>query len=132
MVYIDDYAHHPEEINVFLGSLKEMFPNKKICVIFQPHLFSRTKDLQDDFAKSLSSIDQLYLLDIYPAREQPMEGVSSALILDKVSIDKKEIISKERLLEKLAHDDFDVLATIGAGDIDTMIQPIKKILINKY
>jgi len=130
-IYIDDYAHHPEEINVFLGSLKEMFPEKKICVIFQPHLFSRTNDLQIEFAKSLSSIDQLYLLDIYPAREKPMEGVTSNLILDKVTIVNKEIVSKEMLLEKLKTDQFDILATVGAGDIDTLIQPIKSLLSNK-
>ncbi len=130
-IYIDDYAHHPEEINVFLGSLKEMFPDKKIAVIFQPHLFSRTKDLQDDFAKSLSNIDQLYLLDIYPAREKPIDGVTSKLILEKVKIDKKEIVSKEQLLGKLLTDDFDILATIGAGDIDTLIEPIKNLLKSK-
>ena len=131
LVYIDDYAHHPQEINVFLGSVKEMYPSKKITAIFQPHLFSRTKDLQDEFAQRLSIVDQLYLLDIYPAREKPMEGVTAKLILDKVSIAQKEIISKEDLLHRIATDELEILVTIGAGDIDTLILPLKNILINK-
>lgn len=130
-VYIDDYAHHPEEINVFLGSVKEMYPHKKITAIFQPHLFSRTKDLQDEFAQRLSMVDQLYLLDIYPAREKPMEGVTAQLILDKVTIHSKEIISKEEVLKRIATGDLEILVTIGAGDIDTLILPLKNILINK-
>ncbi len=131
-IYIDDYAHHPQEIDVFLGSLKEMYPTKKITAIFQPHLFSRTNDLQDDFAKSLSQIDTLYLLDIYPAREKPMEGVTSQLILDKVSIADKSILSKEEVLQKIEAQPSDIIVTIGAGDIDTLIPKIKTILEAKY
>jgi UDP-N-acetylmuramate--alanine ligase len=99
-----------------------MYPNKKITAIFQPHLFSRTNDLQIDFAKSLSQIDTLYLLDIYPAREKPMEGVTSKLILDRVSIDNKSILSKEEVLEKIKNETPEIIVTIGAGDIDTMIR----------
>lgn len=131
-IYIDDYAHHPQEIDVFLGSLKEMYPTKKITAIFQPHLFSRTNDLQDDFAKSLSQIDTLYLLDIYPAREKPMEGVTSQLILDKVTIADKSILSKEAVLQKIEAHPSDIIVTIGAGDIDTLIPKIKTILEAKY
>jgi UDP-N-acetylmuramate--alanine ligase len=127
-IYVDDYAHHPQEIDVFLGSMKEMYPSKKITAIFQPHLFSRTKDLCVDFAKSLSQIDNLYLLDIYPAREKPMEGVTSNLILDKVTIANKAILSKEEVLEKITNSKDEIIVTIGAGDIDTMIVKIKKIL----
>ena len=130
-IYIDDYAHHPEEINVFLGSLKEMYPNKKITAIFQPHLFSRTNDLQIEFAKSLSQIDTLYLLEIYPAREKPIEGVSSKLILDRVSIASKYILSKDAILEKIEKEIPEIIVTIGAGDIDTMISKIKQLLENK-
>ncbi|MEI6313014.1 MAG: UDP-N-acetylmuramate--L-alanine ligase [Bacteroidota bacterium] len=131
-IYIDDYAHHPQEIDVFLGSLKEMYPTKKITAIFQPHLFSRTNDLQVDFAKSLSQIDTLYLLDIYPAREKPMEGVTSQLILDKVTIANKMILSKEEVLQKIKSHPTDIIVTIGAGDIDTMIPKIKTILEAKH
>jgi UDP-N-acetylmuramate--alanine ligase len=130
-VYIDDYAHHPEEIKVFLGSVKEMYPNKKITAIFQPHLFSITKDLQAEFAQQLSVVDQLFLLDIYPAREKPMEGVTAQLILDQVNIRHKEIISKEEVLQRIATDEIEILVTIGAGDIDRLIIPIKNILTHK-
>lgn len=127
-IYIDDYAHHPQEIDVLLGSIKEMYPTKKITAIFQPHLFSRTKDLHVEFAASLSKVDTLLLLEIYPARELPMEGVSSKLILDLVSISDKAIVSKEQALERIAAQQCDIIVTIGAGDIDTMIVKIKNIL----
>lgn len=129
-VYIDDYAHHPREIDAALSAAKELYPNRKITAIFQPHLFSRTKDLCDEFAKSLSLIDELILLDIYPAREKPIEGVSSQIILDKVSIKNKRIVSKENLLEDLKQslNQLEVVITIGAGNIDTKVDEITNLL----
>jgi UDP-N-acetylmuramate--alanine ligase len=130
-VFIDDYAHHPEEIRVLLESVKEMFPDKKITAVFQPHLFSRTKDLAEGFAKSLSTVDEVLLLDIYPARELPMEGVTSKLILDKVTAKKKGIVSKEDLLAHVREMQQGVVLTIGAGDIDKLVEPIKEIIASK-
>ena len=128
-IYIDDYAHHPTEINAFLGSLKALFPGKKIKVIFQPHLFTRTRDFMEGFAESLSQADEVVLLDIYPAREKPIAGVTSEIILEKITSSKKSLQTKEQVLLNLQSDpDFDVLATIGAGDIDTLVEPIKNIL----
>lgn len=129
VVFIDDYAHHPEEIRVFLESVKEMYPKQKITAIFQPHLFSRTKDLAEGFAKSLSLVDEVILLDIYPARELPMGGVTSALIYDLLTSNEKLMISKEQLLDTIRNKkDIEVLVTIGAGDIDKYVAPIKDIL----
>lgn len=128
VVFIDDYAHHPEEIRVFLASVREMYPDKKITAIFQPHLFSRTKDLADGFAEQLSIADEVILLDIYPARELPMEGVTSVLIYDKVNSKGKLNIRKEELLETLKGKQLEVVVTIGAGDIDKLVQPIKELL----
>ena len=129
VVFIDDYAHHPEEIRVFLESVKEIYPKQKITAIFQPHLFSRTKDLAEGFAKSLSLVDEVILLDIYPARELPMEGVTSALIYDQLTCDEKLLINKEQLLDTIkAKKDIEVLVTIGAGDIDKYVEGIKEIL----
>lgn len=127
-VYIDDYAHHPTEIEAFLNSVKALYPGKHVTAIFQPHLFSRTRDFAEGFSDSLSIADRLLLLDIYPARELPIEGVSSEMILDKVSIADKRIISKENLLEVLPNMKTEVVVTIGAGDIDTLVNPIKEIL----
>lgn len=132
-VYIDDYAHHPRELDATLSAAKELYPNRKITAIFQPHLFSRTKDLCDEFAASLSKVDELILLDIYPAREKPIEGVTSQIILDKVTIANKKIITKNELVEFLkSKTDIDVLLTVGAGDIDTKIIEIKEILNSKF
>ena len=128
VVYIDDYAHHPEEIRVFLESVREMYPNKKITAIFQPHLFSRTKDLAAGFAEQLSIADEVILLDIYPAREQPMEGVTSDLIFSKLTSKAKLNIKKEALLDTLKDKNLEVVVTIGAGDIDKLVQPIKELL----
>lgn len=128
-IYIDDYAHHPEEINVFLKSCKELYPTKKITAIFQPHLFSRTNDLAIEFGNALSTADQVLLLDIYPARELPIAGVSSKLILDHVTTSYKRIVSKEELLQFVKSEKMELLSTIGAGDIDKLIQPIKELLI---
>ena len=127
-VFIDDYAHHPTEIEAFLSSVRALYPGKHVTAIFQPHLFSRTRDFADGFAESLSLADRLLLLEIYPAREQPMEGVNSAMLLDKVSISDKRIVSKEELLELLLHLNTQVVVTIGAGDIDTLVSPIRDLL----
>jgi len=136
-VYIDDYAHHPEELRALISGAKAMFPNKKCNVIFQPHLFSRTRDLADGFAEVLDLADDIILLPIYPARELPIEGVSSGMILDRMHSEDKIIMSKEDVLlhlklEKAAHveEGFEgmVLITAGAGDIDTLVQPIREIL----
>jgi UDP-N-acetylmuramate--alanine ligase len=130
VVYIDDYAHHPEEIRVFLESVRELYPNKKVTAIFQPHLFSRTKDLAAGFAEQLSIADDVILLDIYPAREQPMEGVTSDLIFSKLTSKEKANIKKEELLTVLKDKKLEVVVTIGAGDIDKLVQPIKELLNN--
>ncbi|RDV15786.1 UDP-N-acetylmuramate--L-alanine ligase [Pontibacter diazotrophicus] len=130
-VYIDDYAHHPKEIDAFMTSLRALYPNKQILVIFQPHLFSRTRDFADEFAESLSKADELILLDIYPAREKPIEGVTSDIILEQVKCPIKSLVSKEEVVEKLSKNgNFDVLATIGAGDIDTLVRPLRNFLEN--
>jgi len=131
VVFIDDYAHHPEEIRVFLESVREIYPKKKITAIFQPHLFSRTKDLAEGFAKSLSVADEVILLGIYPARELPMEGVTSKLILDQLTSNERTLLSKEQLLETIKNKkDIEVIVTIGAGDIDKYVEGIKQILTN--
>ena len=132
MVYIDDYAHHPRELDATIAATRELYPNKKLTVIFQPHLFSRTKDLCDEFATSLSKADELILLDIYPAREKPMEGITSKIILDKVTLQHKSIVKKEELINVLTHNnDLQVLLTVGAGDIDTKVEEITNLLTNK-
>lgn len=132
VVMIDDYAHHPEELAASITSVKELYPNKKVTGIFQPHLFSRTKDFAPQFAQSLSLLDELILLDIYPAREKPIEGVTSHIIFDKVTC-KKTMCQKEDLLTLLENKkDIEVLLTIGAGDIDQLLFPIKELLENKF
>jgi UDP-N-acetylmuramate--alanine ligase len=131
-VFIDDYAHHPTEIEAFLKSVKKLYVDKKITCIFQPHLFSRTRDFMDGFAESLSLPDKLILLDIYPAREQPIEGVTSKVIFDKVTLTDKVLCSKNELMSILEKEETDVLVTVGAGDIDTLVKPIKELLTKKY
>ncbi len=128
LVLIDDYAHHPTEINAVVDSVREMYPTKKIAGIFQPHLYSRTRDFIDDFATSLSRFDQLILLDIYPARELPMEGVTSAWLLDKITLKDKQISSKENLAKNVLNLDAQVIVMIGAGDIGELVAVIKKTL----
>lgn len=127
-VYIDDYAHHPEEIRACIESVKALYPGGKITGIFQPHLYTRTRDFADGFAKSLEMLDDLILLDIYPAREQPIPGITSDIILDKVKLEKKMVCSKEKVLNELPRHSFNVLLTLGAGDIDTLVGPIEKML----
>jgi UDP-N-acetylmuramate--alanine ligase len=125
-VYIDDYAHHPTEIAAFLSSLRELFPDKKICGIFQPHLFSRTRDFAEQFARSLEMLDQLILMEIYPAREEPIPGVNSAMLLDLIRMDEKVLIEREQLLRVVKERDPEVLVTMGAGDINQFVGPLKE------
>lgn len=132
IVYVDDYAHHPTEIEAFLKSMKSMYQNRKLTVIFQPHLFSRTRDFAAGFSKSLSIADEVVLMDIYPARELPIPGVNSDMLFNDITSASKVRADKNDLLEKLNKMKIDVLATIGAGDIDTFILPIKEMLIKKY
>lgn len=127
-IYIDDYAHHPEEIKALINSVRTVFPNHKVTGIFQPHLYSRTRDLANEFAQSLSLLDELWLMDIYPARELPIEGVSSKIIFDKVTIKKKYAVSKQELISKIEKEKPELLLTMGAGDIDQFVEPIKNCL----
>ncbi len=127
-VMVDDYAHHPEELRALLTGVKALFPGKKCTVIFQPHLFSRTKDFADDFAKSLDLADEVILLPIYPARELPMEGVTSELILNKMKSNNKKVLEKEELVAWAQNYKTGLLITAGAGDIDTLVEPIKNII----
>ena len=124
-VFIDDYAHHPEEINAVHQAVREMYPNKKVLAIFQPHLFSRTRDFIDDFAKSLSNFDEVLLLDIYPARELPIEGVTSSWLLGKITNENKQLVSKAELLQKIHESKAQIVLTIGAGDIGEEVKHIK-------
>jgi len=131
-VYVDDYAHHPAEIEAFLKSLKAMYADSKVTVVFQPHLFTRTRDFADGFAQSLSLADELVLLDIYPARELPIPGVTSEMIFSKITSPVKIKTSKKDLLSTLDTMHIEVLATVGAGDIDLFVKPIRKMLSRKY
>ncbi|MEQ1584997.1 MAG: UDP-N-acetylmuramate--L-alanine ligase [Cyclobacteriaceae bacterium] len=128
LVYIDDYAHHPAEIEAFLRSLKEMYKGKKVTVIFQPHLFTRTRDFAEGFSKSLSLADELLLMDIYPAREEPIPGVTSDMLFKDITSPVKIRCSKSDVMQKLGDLNIEVLATVGAGDIDTFVKPIKEML----
>lgn len=132
VVYIDDYAHHPSELQASISSIRQLYPDRKITGIFQPHLYSRTKDFAREFAESLSELDELILLEIYPARELPIEGVTSGLILKDVSIQHKTLATKENLLTLLDLKELDVLVTFGAGDIDKMVPVIKKYLKKRF
>lgn len=128
LVFIDDYAHHPTEINAVHQAVRELYPGKKVLAVFQPHLFSRTRDFADGFAAALSNFDQLFLLDIYPARELPIEGITVEWLLDKVSNKNKKLVDKNKLIETILSENFDVLVTIGAGDLGEMIHDIKNAL----
>lgn len=132
LVFVDDYAHHPAEIEAFLKSMKSMYPRRKLTVIFQPHLFTRTRDFSEGFSKSLSIADEVVLMDIYPARELPIPGVDSDMLLGDITSAVKIRCSKSNLLETLEKMDVEVLATVGAGDIDTFVEPIEKLLRKKY
>jgi UDP-N-acetylmuramate--alanine ligase len=124
MVIIDDYAHHPEELKAAINSAKELFPGKQITGVFQPHLFSRTRDFADDFARSLELLDDVILLPIYPAREKPMVGIHSQMLLDKISSSNKILVEKDALLAELLTKPREVIMILGAGDIDTCVTPI--------
>jgi UDP-N-acetylmuramate--alanine ligase len=128
VIYIDDYAHHPDELNALLTGAKKLFPDKKCIIIFQPHLYSRTKDFADGFAASLDMADEIILLPIYPARELPMEGVTSEMILGKMKNKNSSVKSKDEIIEWLKNNKTELVITAGAGDIDTLVEPIKKIL----
>lgn len=131
VVYIDDYAHHPEELAALIKSAKRLFAGRKCVVAFQPHLFSRTRDFADGFAESLSMADEVILLDIYPARELPIEGVTSQMIADRMGNPNHTILSKEGLIDYVKAAPLDLFITAGAGDIDKLVNPIKEILKNK-
>ncbi|WP_243348913.1 UDP-N-acetylmuramate--L-alanine ligase [Parabacteroides sp. FAFU027] len=131
LVVLDDYGHHPEEVKASISSLKQLYPDRKITVIFQPHLFTRTRDFYVEFAEHLSLADELILLEIYPARELPIPGVSSEIIFEKVTSPKKTLCSKKELLNQLRGKEYDVVMTLGAGDIDTYIPQIIDILQGK-
>ena len=128
LVYIDDYAHHPAELSSAISSIRGIFPGRKITGIFQPHLFTRTRDFAPEFAAALSGLDKLILLDIYPAREEPIPGVSSELIFKDVTAPEKVLIRKEELMDALAKEKLDVLVTFGAGNIDRFVEPITQML----
>lgn len=130
IVLLDDYAHHPAELKASIQSVKELYPDKKITGIFQPHLYTRTRDFAADFAASLSLLDELILLDIYPAREEPIPGVTSQLIFDQVTLKEKRMIKKEELLDLVEKEaaDFQVVLMLGAGNIDRLVEPVKQIL----
>lgn len=128
LTYIDDYAHHPRELASAISSIKAMYPGRKLTAVFQPHLYTRTRDFADGFAEALSAVDKLILLDIYPAREEPIPGVTSEIIFDKVTAPEKVLLKKEELLDYLKDEPLDVLATFGAGNIDRFIGPITSML----
>ena len=132
VVLIDDYAHHPTEINAVGNSVREMYPHQKVLAVFQPHLFSRTRDFVEDFAKALSKFDELLLLDIYPARELPIEGVNSSWLLDKVTIENKKLVAVEKLNEEVVNSEASVVVMIGAGDIGVMVEGVCQALIKKH
>jgi len=128
IVLIDDYAHHPEELEASISSIRKRYPDKKLTVIFQPHLYSRTKDFYHKFAQSLSAADEVLMIPIYPAREEPIPGVSSQVILDLVTAPEKHLYSKEGLLEAIRGKKRELVLVVGAGDIELLVEPIKEIL----
>ena len=131
LVYIDDYAHHPTEIDAVFQAVSELYPNQKVLAIFQPHLFSRTKDFADGFADSLSQFDEVLLLDIYPARELPIDGITSSWLLNKMTNNDKKVVSKTDLISEILKSDAKIIVTIGAGDIGELVPSIKYRLQNK-
>ena len=129
--YIDDYAHHPKEIAAAVSSMREIFPGRRLTAIFQPHLYTRTRDFADEFAQTLSQVDKLILLDIYPAREEPIPGVTSEIIFSNVTIKEKVLLNKEELMDYLQTEPVDTLITFGAGNIDRYIKPITEMLCQR-
>lgn len=130
-IFIDDYAHHPTELSATIDAVKVFHPSKKVTGIFQPHLFSRTKDHIDGFARALEMLDEIILLDIYPAREEPIPGVDSQWLLDKIQHPHKKKVDKSHLLEDLKNRELEVLITLGAGDIDRLVEPIRNLLLSR-
>jgi UDP-N-acetylmuramate--alanine ligase len=128
LAYIDDYAHHPEEINACISSARAMFPGRKLTGIFQPHLFTRTRDFAAEFAKSLSLLDEVFLLPIYPARELPIEGIDSNMLLSLINNSNKHLVEKADIPDCFTGTNTDVVLTMGAGDIDTLVEPIENFL----
>lgn len=126
--YIDDYAHHPAELSSAISSMRDIFPGRKLTAIFQPHLYTRTRDFAPEFAEALSKVDKLILLDIYPAREEPIPGVTSEIIFKDVTAPEKVLLKKEELMDYLANEPIDVLVSFGAGNIDRFIEPITELL----
>lgn len=131
IVLVDDYAHHPSELKAVIEAAREFYPNKKIAAVFQPHLFSRTRDFLEGFAGALDELDEAVLLDIYPARERPIRGVSSSLILERMENPNKKLVSNEELLQWAKETKLEVLLMLGAGDIDRLVKPVKDILEDK-
>lgn len=127
-IYIDDYAHHPEELRACFDAVRQLYPEKVLTVIFQPHLFTRTRDFADDFASVLEMADELLLLDIYPARELPLEGIDAQFLLDKINLSNKNVLSKDAVVQYISDKKPELILTVGAGDIDTIIEPLKNIL----
>jgi UDP-N-acetylmuramate--alanine ligase len=127
-IYIDDYAHHPEELRAAISSVKKLYPDKKLTIIFQPHLFTRTRDFADGFAEVLDMSDELLMLDIYPARELPIDGIDSELILSKMKLWNKRKCGKQEAVEIVESEKPELLLTVGAGDIDQLVQPLKQVL----
>ncbi|WP_129716492.1 UDP-N-acetylmuramate--L-alanine ligase [Pedobacter sp. SYP-B3415] len=127
-IYIDDYAHHPEELRACFAALRELYPQRKLTAVFQPHLYSRTRDFAAGFSEVLSTVDELILLDIYPARELPIQGITSGWLLDMISGPEKRLAEKKDVTALLATSKPELLVTVGAGDIDTLVEPLKTLL----
>ena len=127
-MYIDDYAHHPEEIAAALSSIRNSYPDMKLTAVFQPHLYTRTRDFASEFARSLSKADKLILLDIYPAREEPIEGVTSDIIFKDVTCNEKVLLRRSELMDYLKDEKIELLVTLGAGDIDRFVGQITELL----
>lgn len=132
IVFLDDYAHHPKELTSCISSLRRLYEGRRLTVVFQPHLYTRTRDLADDFAKALSLADELILLDIYPAREKPIPGVTSQMLLDRATVADKKLMTKQELVESTLKNDYDVLLMVGAGDLDLLIPKIKENLERRF
>ena len=131
LIYIDDYAHHPKEIEALIDSVRLMYPTKKITGIFQPHLFSRTADFMDSFAEELSRLDEILVMPIYPARELPIAGITSDVLVEKINNPQKKLVDAKNIGEEIAKSNLEVLLTIGAGDIDRMVNLLKEQLNNE-
>lgn len=127
-VYIDDYAHHPEELRACFNAVRELYPDKKLTVVFQPHLFTRTRDFSEGFAEVLSTVDRLILLEIYPAREIPIAGINSQFLLGKIDLENKVVCNKDQVVELMQESTPELLLTVGAGDIDTLVKPLKNLM----